>query len=202
MKFGRNLIKYMSVQQFWNLSQLLGVFSCRKLTSLCQSFVTEMWKQSSETTRRRLCCETLGTSHDVKGFATGSFLEHIVVERAMMTSVRKTSKTMVWSAQNQSMSSEIYPENNHKIRHFFTDCFPAKFAPKIPMKFPRNRSIFPYFVAKNPAKFYFFSATYQKPCLTEVSLSALAKSIYYAYNVVHFVLACTVIHTRSDGKKC
>ena len=30
----------------------------------------------------RLCCEKLGTSHDVKGFAIGSFLEHIVVERA------------------------------------------------------------------------------------------------------------------------
>ena len=30
----------------------------------------------------RLCCQKLGTSHDVKGFAVGSFLEHIVVERA------------------------------------------------------------------------------------------------------------------------
>ena len=33
-------------------------------------------------TRCRLCCEKLGTSHDVKGFAIGSFLERIVVERA------------------------------------------------------------------------------------------------------------------------
>ena len=81
-KFGRNLIKYMSVQQFWNLSQLLGVFTCRKLANLCQNFVTETWKQCPETTRRRLCCEKLGTSHDVKVFAVGSFLEHIVVERA------------------------------------------------------------------------------------------------------------------------
>jgi len=81
-KFGRNLIKYMSVQQFWNLSQLLGVFTCCKLANLCQNFVTEMYKQRSETTRRRLCCEKLGTSHDVKGFAIGSFLERIVVERA------------------------------------------------------------------------------------------------------------------------
>ena len=30
----------------------------------------------------RLCCEKLGTSHDVKGFAIGSFLERIVVKRA------------------------------------------------------------------------------------------------------------------------
>ena len=82
MKFGRNLIKYMSVQQFWNLSQLLGVFTCRKLNNLCQNCVTEMCKQHSETSRCRLCCKKLGTSHDVKGFAIGSFLEGIVVERA------------------------------------------------------------------------------------------------------------------------
>ena len=49
---------------------------------MSQNFVTETCKQRSETTRRRLCCEKLGTSHDVKGFAIGSFLEHIVVERA------------------------------------------------------------------------------------------------------------------------
>ena len=30
----------------------------------------------------RLGCEKLGTSHHVKGFAIGSFLERIVVERA------------------------------------------------------------------------------------------------------------------------
>ena len=35
-----------------------------------------------ETTKRRLCCAKLGTSHYVKGFAIGSFLERIVVERA------------------------------------------------------------------------------------------------------------------------
>ena len=28
------------------------------------------------------CCEKLGTGHDVKSFAIGSFLKHIVVERA------------------------------------------------------------------------------------------------------------------------
>ena len=41
-----------------------------------------MFEQHPETTRSRLCCEKLGTSHDVKGFAIGSFLERIVVERA------------------------------------------------------------------------------------------------------------------------
>ena len=39
---------------------------------------SQMHEQRSETTRHRLCCEKLGTSHDVKGFAIGSFLERIV----------------------------------------------------------------------------------------------------------------------------
>ena len=108
----------MSVQQFWNLSQLLGVFTCRKLANLCQNFVTETSKQRSETTRRRLCCEKLGTSHHVEGFAIGSFLERIVVERA---------EKPIDLLRN-------LPENNHKFRRFFTDCFPAKFALKIPTK--------------------------------------------------------------------
>ena len=125
VKFGRNLIKYMSVQQFWNLSQLLGVLL---------AVSSQIYEQRSKTTRRRLCCEKLGTSHDVKGFAIGSFLECIVVERAMMSSVRKTLKTLVWSAQNRLISCEICPENNHKIRRLFTHCFPAKFTLKIPTK--------------------------------------------------------------------
>ena len=37
----------------------------------------------------------LGTSHDVKGFAIGSFLEHIVVERAKDDPVIKTLKMLV-----------------------------------------------------------------------------------------------------------
>ena len=152
VKFGRNLIKYMSVQQFW---KLLGVFTCHELANLCQNFVTEMCKQCSVTTRRRLYCKKLGTSHDVKGFAIGSFLERIVVGRAM-TSVRKTLKMPVWSEQNWSISSEICPENNPKIRHFL----PIAFEPSLPQKFPQNsREIswfFHNFVFKNPTKFDFF----------------------------------------------
>ena len=142
-KFSRNLIKYMSVEQIWNLSQLLGVFTCRKLPNLCQNFVTEMCKQRSETTRHRLCCEKLGSSHDVKGLLPlVHFWSILLLKEQMMTSVRKTLKTLVWSAQNWSISSKIIPENNHKICRFFTDCSPAKFAPKIPGKFLRNRPMF------------------------------------------------------------
>ena len=34
VKFGRNLIKYMSVQYIWNLFLLLGLLTCRKLANL------------------------------------------------------------------------------------------------------------------------------------------------------------------------
>ena len=44
--------------------------------------ITTMSEQRSKTTRRKLCCEKLGTSHDVKSFATGSFLERLVVKIA------------------------------------------------------------------------------------------------------------------------
>ena len=59
---------------------------------MSQNFVTETCKQCSETTRRRLCCEKLGTSHDVKGFAINSFLERIVIERANDDLCRKNVK--------------------------------------------------------------------------------------------------------------
>ena len=86
----------------------------------------------------------------------------------MMTSVRKTSKMLVWSAQNWSISSEIWPKNNHKIGHFL----PIAFLRSLPRKFPRNSHeidwFFCKFVAKNPAKFDFFFMTYQfKPCLND-----------------------------------
>ena len=51
--------------------QLLELFTCRKLANLSWNFITETCKQHPEITRRRLCCEKLGTSPDVKGFAIG-----------------------------------------------------------------------------------------------------------------------------------
>ena len=51
-----------------------------------------------------------------------------------MSSVKKTLKPLVWSAQNRSISCKICPENNHKICRLFTDYFPAKFTLKIPAK--------------------------------------------------------------------
>ena len=47
-KFGRNLIKYMSVQHIWNFSHLLGLFTCRKLVNLSWNFVTETCKECKQ----------------------------------------------------------------------------------------------------------------------------------------------------------
>ena len=46
------------------------------------------------------------------------FWSVLLLKEQMMTAVRKTLKTLVWSAQNQSISDEVFPENNHKISLF------------------------------------------------------------------------------------
>ena len=70
--------KSYQIQHIWNLSWLSGLFNCRKLANLSWNLVTTMSTQCPKTTRRKLCCEKLGTSHDVKSFAIGSFFEHFV----------------------------------------------------------------------------------------------------------------------------
>ena len=61
-----------------------------------------------------------------------SFWSVLLLKEQMMTSVRKTSKTLVWSAQNRSIS-------NHKIVIFLL----IDLRLTLPPKFSRNRSIFP-----------------------------------------------------------
>ena len=45
----------------------------------------------------------------------------------MMTSVRKTLKMPIWSAQDRSISNEVFPENNHKIGLFWPRGFQEVF---------------------------------------------------------------------------
>ena len=61
----------MSVQHIWNLSQQ----TCLETSSLKRA--NNVPKLPGE-----IMLEKLGTSHDVKGFGIGLFLEHMVVERA------------------------------------------------------------------------------------------------------------------------
>ena len=124
----------MSAQHFWNLSQLLGLFTCGKLANLSQNFVTEMCKQHPETTRRRLCCEKLGTSHDLKALPLVHFWSVLLLKEQMTASVRKTLKTLVWSAQIQS----ILVKFALKITTKSTVFLPIAFRLSLPLKFPRN----------------------------------------------------------------
>ena len=99
------------------------------------------------------------------------FWSVLLLKEQIMISVRKTLKTLVWSAQNRLISSEICLENNHKIGRFL----PITFWWSLPRKLPRNyleiERFFPEFIPKNSAKFDFFSATCQKPCLGHQAIS-------------------------------
>ena len=130
-----------NICNIWNISQLLGLFTCRKLVNLSWNFDTKMRKQRPETTRCRSCCEKLGTNHDVKGFAIVSVLERIVVERAKFHDLCKKNikNAGLWSAQNWSISNKVFPKNNHKIGLFSLTDFWLSLSQKI----PRNQSIFP-----------------------------------------------------------
>ena len=66
------------------------------------------------------------------------FLSVLLLKEQMITSVRKTLKTLVWSAQNRSISCKICLENNHKIGHFLSIAFWRC----LPWNFPRNWPIF------------------------------------------------------------
>ena len=49
-------------------------------------------------------------SHDVKGLPLVQFWSVLLLKEQMMTSVRKTLKMLVWSAQNRSISNQVFPE--------------------------------------------------------------------------------------------
>ena len=136
-KFGRNPIKYMSVQHMWNFSHLLGLFICCKLVNLSWNLVTETCKQRPETLKLP------GIDYVAKNWALAmmskalllvQFWSVLLLKEQMMTAVRKTLKTLVWSAQNQSISNGVFPENNHKIGFFW----PIDFRLSLPWKFLRN----------------------------------------------------------------
>ena len=160
-------VEILSNTCLYNISQLLGLFTCRKLANLSWNFVTETCKQCPETIKHRLCCEKLGTSHAPKGFAIDSFLERIVVERANDDLCSENVKNAVL------IFSEVCPENSREIGWFF-----CEFAPK------------------NPTKFDFFPATYQKPCIVWRDPSDLQISwIEVGINLeVNWLCLCDLAH--------
>ena len=125
--------------------------------NLSWNFVTETCKRRPETTRHRLCCEKLGTSHDVKGFAIGSFLEHIVVERANDDLCLKNVKNA--GLISRSISSEFSLKITTKLAVFY-HLFLGNVCPENSQE---TGQFFWEFVPKNPAKFDLFFTTFEKP---------------------------------------
>ena len=73
-------------------------------------------------------------------------------------------KTFLKPAQNQSLSSKICSGSSHEIGRSLPIIFQRNWPRKFPRNFPEIGRFFREFVPGNPAKFDFFSATYQKPC--------------------------------------
>ena len=84
------------------------------------------------------------------------FWSVLLVKEQMPTSVRKTLKTLVWSAQNRSISREICLENNHKIGRFLPIAVWWSLFWKLPRNYCEIGRFFLEFVPKNPTKFDFF----------------------------------------------
>ena len=134
----------------WNLFQLLGLFTCCKLAN-----------SSSSLKRANNVPKLPGVDYVGKNWALAMilkalplvhFLSLLLLKEQMITSVRNTLKTLVWSAQHWSISSKICLENNHKIGRFLPIAFWWSL-PKISCEigqFSRE------FVPKNPAKCDFF----------------------------------------------
>ena len=142
--FVRILIKYMSVQHIWNFSQLSGLFTCCKLVNnyLSSNVVTDLCKQRPETLKLAgvdYVAKNCALAMMLKALPLVQFWSVLLLKEQMMTSVRKTLKTLVWSAQNRSIYHKVFPENKHKISLFW----PIDFCLSLPRKFLWNRSIFP-----------------------------------------------------------
>ena len=94
-----------------------------------------------------------------KTLALVCFWRVLLLKEQVMTSVRKTLKMLVWSAQNRSISSEFSLKITTKSVVFYW----LLFSEVCPKKSREIGQFFREFVPKNPVKFDFFSATYQKP---------------------------------------
>ena len=99
---------------------------------------------------------------------------------------------IIKSAQNRSISSEIWPENSQEIGRFFTDCFLMNLASKIlenlSVKISRNLT----------------SATYQKPCSMARSIRSdclkISRTEVGINLEVNWLCLCDLAHFYGESK--
>ena len=122
-------------------------------------------------------------------------------EQIMMTSVRKMLKALVWSAQNQSIFSEICPENNHRIRHFFTNRFSAKFVFKIPVKLADSSTNLSLKILQNLTFFRDLSEALLVGELTKVFKKTEISHFATLFETRDLIIFITLIHFISLGMR-
>ena len=146
-KFGRNLMRYLSVQHIWNLSQqiyletspLKHANNVLKLPDV--DYVAKNW----------------ALAMTLKALPLVHFWSVLLLKEQMMTSVWKTLIMRVWSAKRFLAN---FPWKLPQNWPFFTYCFLGEVCPENSQEIGQ---FFWEFVPKNPAKFDLFFTTYDKP---------------------------------------
>ena len=102
------------------------------------------------------------------------FWSVLLLKEQMMTSVRKTLKMLVWSAQTNRFLVKFALKVTTKSA-LFTDCFSAKFALKISAKFPQNQPIFLWICPQKSREIWLL---FPRPIRSPASLSKPKKIIF------------------------
>ena len=129
--------------------------------NLSWNFVTETCKQRPETTRRNYVAKNWALAMMLKALALVYFWSVLLLKEQMMTSVRKTLKILVWSAQSRSISSKFSLKITtkstvfHRLRMLFSEVCPQNSG--------EIGRFFREFVPIKTREIWLFSATYQKP---------------------------------------
>ena len=98
-KIPRNLVEILSDTCLYNLFETYFSYWGYLLAVNLQIYL-RLTLSLKSANNIRLCCKKLGTSHDVKGFAFGSFLERkLLLKEQMMTSVRKSREIWLFLPQ-------------------------------------------------------------------------------------------------------
>ena len=129
----------------------------------------------------------------LKALPLVQFWSILLLKEQMMTSVRKTVKMLVWSAQNRA--NKVFPKITTKSFFFL----PIDFRLSLPQKFPQNQSIFLRICPKKSHEIRLFSATYKKPCIvwcdpSDLKISWIEVGIHLEVNwlclcdLAHFLL--------------
>ena len=161
-KFGRNVIKYMSIQHIWNLFQLLGLFTCRKLATLSWNFVTETCKQLP------------GVDYVTKNWALAMMLKALplvyfrsvlLLKERMMTSVRRTWKRCSDERKTDRFLAKFALKITTKSAVFYRLLF-GEVCPENSREIPAKTADFSANFSLNiPRNLTFSFAIYLKPCL-------------------------------------